>query len=81
MISKRRYKDKKQNRRLNTAAGVGCEDQATLVRKAGVTHGGQRSQRLKTKSDVTESESFKKYDRGRKEIWNWLEGVVEIQEN
>lgn len=30
-----------------------AEDQATLVRKAGVTHEEQRSQRLKTKSEVT----------------------------
>ena len=60
---------------------MGCEDQATLVRKAGVTHGEQRSQGPKTRSEVTERESFKKRDIGKKEIWNWFERVVEIQEN
>ena len=65
-------KRRNRNRRLNTASGVGCEDQATLVRKAGVTHGEQRSQRPKTRAEVTERESSKKYNIGRQEIWTGL---------
>lgn len=61
-------KEKKQERALGWAVRTAP---LTVVRKVAGTFGEQTSQKLKKKSEVgsKESESFRKCDMGRKEIW------------